>query len=287
MEHDEAVTRAHRCHRVLDPLHSLIYFAPEAEERYAALGMKPGMGYFASRSAAMGPVGAGVVTATFYNFNPGLVARHIPAAWALADPADLIAARFDAARAALHRLLGAELVDSPQVAEAATLAREAASACSGDGRPLYAAHAELDWPTEPILVLWHAITLLREYRGDGHVAALVRSGLSGIEALVTHTATGRGFRPDAARKTRGWSDADWDMTVERLREDGILDADGGLTLRGRSLRETVEEQTAHTALPPWLRLGEQGCARLHELGRELSRTVVAAGAFPAGIFADR
>ncbi|OZM75208.1 hypothetical protein CFN78_03350 [Amycolatopsis antarctica] len=288
MDHDDAVKVAHRCHRVLDPLHSLIYFAPETEERLTAAGLRPGrMSYFAGRSAPMGPVGPGVVAATFYNFNPELVARHIPRAWTLADPATLVAARFEAAEAALRRLLGDELADSATVAEAAELARAATAACTGDGRPLYAGHAELDWPAEPILVLWHAISLLREYRGDGHIAALVRSGLSGLEALVTHTATGRGFLPEAAKKTRGWSDEEWDAAVAKLRDEDVLDADGGLTAHGTAQREEIELDTGRSALAPWLLLGEQRCARLHELGRELSRTAVAAGAFPAGVFADR
>ena len=288
MDHDDAVTVAHRCHRALDPLHSLIYFAPEAEERFSAVGLRPGrMTYFAGRSAPMGPVGTGVVAATFFNFNPELVARHIPRAWTLADPAAVIAARFDAAAAALRRLLGDDVADSAELAELAGLARTASDACTVEGRPLYAAHAELDWPTEPVLVLWHAISLLREYRGDGHIAALVGSGLSGIEALVTHSATGRGFLPEAAKNLRGWSDEEWSTAVAGLAGKGILDADGGLTAKGAAQREDIEAATGRAALAPWLLLGEERCARVHELGRELSRTAVAAGAFPPGVFAGR
>jgi hypothetical protein len=285
VDHEEARALAYQCHRSLDSLHAMVYFAPEAEERFTAAGLRPGrMGYFASRSAPMGLVEPGIVAATFYNFNPELIARYIPLAWTLASREKIIAARFDAADAALRRLLG-DAVSSPEVAEAATLAREATGGCAPDGRPLYAGHAELDWPSEPHLVLWHAVTLLREFRGDGHVAALVANGLSGLSALITHVATGKGFRPDAAKSLRGWSDEQWDAAVAGLRAHGILDQGGALTDQGSELRRRVEDQTNAAATAPWRELGADKAGRLSELGRALSRQVVAAGAFPADLFA--
>lgn len=287
MESEEARTLALRCHRALDPLHSAIYFAPEADERFSAAGLRPGrMSYFASRSAAMGAVTAGTVAATFYNFNPALVAKHIPRAWTLAAPAQVLEARLEVVDVLLRRLLGAA-VSSPELAEAAELAREASEACTVDGRPLYAAHAGLDWPAEPHLALWHAITLLREYRGDGHIGALVINGVHGLDALITHTATGKGFLPAVAKATRGWSDDEWDAACTRLRVAGILEDDGGgLTEQGRQLRERVEDQTNAAAVAPWRHLGAEKSVRLHELGRGLCRAAAAAGAFPAGVFAE-
>ncbi|MPY83345.1 MAG: hypothetical protein GEV00_08475 [Actinophytocola sp.] len=284
MSEAKAAELAAKCHRALDPLHSLIYFAPEADEKLSEIGLRPGrMTYFASRSAPMGPVGAAMVTATFYNFNPDLVARHIPRAWGLASPEAILATRLEVADAALRRLLG-DAVDSPEVAEAAELAREAALACTPQGRPLYAAHAELDWPEEPNLVLWHAITLLREYRGDAHIAALTLHGLDGLSALISHCATGRGFTEAAAKATRGWSDEQWSAGVERLRDRGVLDGDGALTEDGVALRERIEAATDAASTAPYDHLGEEKCVRLREIGKTLSRQAVAAGAFPADIF---
>lgn len=277
---------AFQLHRALDPLHAMIYFAPETEEKLTATGLRPGrMCYFAGRSAAFGAIGAGGVAATFYNFNPELVARHIPRAWTLATPADVLAARLEAADVVLRRLLGDEAVASAELAEAAELAREAADGCVPDGRPLYASHADLPYPAEPHLALWHAITLLREFRGDGHIAALVQQGLGGLGALITHTATGKGFQAAAARLTRGWSDEQWDAEVAALAERGLLDAEGELTDKGRALRDDVERGTNLAAAGPWAHLGADKTERLHDLGRELSRAVVAAGAFPSGVFA--
>ena len=170
---------ARRAHRVLEPIHTLIYFVPEGGERYAALGVTGGMrGYFASRSAALGVVPAEVVVATFYNFSPTHVAKAIPSVWEATTPEQVLAARLDAVDAALQRLLG-DAVPSEEMAEAAGLAREAAESADVVGRPLFAAHASLPWPEQPHLALWHAATLLREHRGDGHIAALVLAGLSG------------------------------------------------------------------------------------------------------------
>ncbi|MEJ7583785.1 MAG: hypothetical protein WKF43_06760 [Acidimicrobiales bacterium] len=170
---DEAVAR--RLWRTLEPVHGMVYFVPEGPEEYAAVGLKGArMGYFASRAAPMGPVPAEVVTATFYNFHPGVVHRAIPDAWVLASPADILAARLRVVDRALRRVWGDE-VGSP-------------SGRSGElpGPPRPAARPRVvrstpamppcPGPTRPT-VLWHAISLLREFRGDGHIAALVSAGI--------------------------------------------------------------------------------------------------------------
>ncbi len=274
-----------RAHRAVEPLHSHLYFAPEHDERLSALGLRPGrMSYFAGRAAPMGAVGAGVVTATFYNFSPSLVAHMIPRAWTLAAPEQVLTARLDAARASLTRLLGADVAGSAEVAELAGLLREACADLTPEGRPLYAGHADLPWPEEPVLAMWHGATLLREYRGDGHVATLLESGLSGLEALITHTATGRGFTEDAAKATRGWSEQDWADSCASLADRGLLD-DAGLTAEGQELRARLEARTDALSADPWLLLGAEKTARVVVLARGLARILVGNGAYPPGILA--
>ncbi|MET7993269.1 hypothetical protein ABZU76_20465 [Amycolatopsis sp. NPDC005232] len=283
----EAAEAAKKFKGTFDTLHSLIYFVPEAEEHLTAAGLRPGrMTYFASRSAPMGAVKADVVAATFYNFNPEIVERHIPRAWTLATPEQIIEARFTAVDAALSRLLGDE-IHAEATAEAAELAREATDGCGPEGRALYAGHASLAWPEKPHLVLWHALTLLREHRGDAHVAALMLHGLDGLAALVTHVASGAGFTPDMAKSTRGWSDEQWDAEVARLASQGVIGPDGDLTDKGADLRERVEAATNAASEDPWRHLGEEKSARLAELCRPLSRAVVKAGAFPRAVTSSR
>ncbi len=265
-------------HRTLEPYHGFVYFAPEPAAAYAAVGIDDRqMGYFASRAAAMGAVPAEVVIATFYNFSPDLVRAAIPAAWSRATPAAIVEARRSGVDATLRRVLG-EGVDGQEVTEAAELARRAAAGCTLDGRPLYAAHAALDWPEAPHLVLWHAVTLLREFRGDGHVACLVEQGISGLEALVIHAGTGE--VPGAVlQATRARTDEEWTAAGHDLVERGWLHGDGTLTEPGREHRLDLEARTDELAMAPWEHLGADGCRRLRELVRPLSRALVDAGTF--------
>ncbi|MHB1912709.1 MAG: SCO6745 family protein, partial [Acidimicrobiales bacterium] len=243
-------------------------------------GLEPHMGYFASRSAAMGPVVPGVVVATFFNFDPRLVETALPAAWERATPAEVLAARLRAADRALRRLLG-PAAGSSEMEESAALARTAAwvAAERPQGRPLFAAHAELEWPDAPHLVLWHAQTLLREYRGDAHVALLTAAGLSPVEALVIHAASGE-VPAAALRTTRAWSDEDWGAGVESVRSRGWLETGEDLVLSesGRAHRQDIEDRTDLLSLDPYSALGEQSCEQLRQLTRPMSRMVVDSGA---------
>ncbi|GIF14313.1 SCO6745 family protein [Actinoplanes teichomyceticus] len=270
--------------RVTEPLHALVYLVPEAARTYASAGLDPMAGYLAARSAAFGPVGPGPVAATFYNFNPAVVARALPAVWETVSPERMIAARLEIADAALTRGLGAEVLAGPEVAEAAELARAAAQHAAGSphGRPLFAAHAELPWPRPAHLVLFHAQMLLREFRGDGHIAALLAAGLSGLESIVLHAASGQIDRR-FLQATRGWARDDWAATAGRLRERGLMTGDE-LSDEGRALRAELEATTDRLAEPAYRELGEAGCVRLAALTRPLSRIVVKAGLLnPAGL----
>ena len=271
---------ARKTWRTLEPLHGLIYFTPEVAEEYAAVGLPDSSGYFAFRAAPMGPVAGEVVVATFFNFSPTLVRAAIPSAWDVAAPEVLVAARLRAADRALIRILGASAGGS-DVARAADLARVAAdAACEHTaGRALFAGHATLPWPDEPHLVLWHAQTLLREFRGDGHVSVLTAEGLGPVEALVIHAATGD-VPASVLRSTRGWDDLSWEAGVESVRRRGWLEPGDALALNdaGRSHRQTVEDRTDLLAVAAYAALGDERCAELRALARPLSKSVVDGGA---------
>jgi hypothetical protein len=223
------------------------------------------MGYFGIRAAPLGPVPAEVVTAVFYNFHPSRVARAVPEVWSIASPERMLEVRLAAVDAGLRRMLGDAVLAGPEVAEAAELARAAAEAAPVAGRSLGAANLALDWPAEPHLVLWHATTVLRESRGDGHIAALLAAGLDPCEALITLGAD-RGVASAYLKVARGWSDAEWDEAVGRLTERGLWNADeDGLTKRGTALRAWIEERTDDAAAGPWDALGAAATARLAEL----------------------
>ena len=271
---------ARKTWRTLEPYHAMVYFAPEAQAGYAALGLDASqnraVGYFPARAAAMGAVSWQTVHATFFNFSPLACQFGIEGVWDITTPSAVLAARLEAADLALRRMCGDLLAD---LDEATDLARTAAAGCTPYGRPLYAAHAGLAWPDETHLQLWHAITLLREYRGDGHIAALVCAGLTGLEAAVLHVAMDDTWKRKGLQATRAYSDEEWDAATASLAERGWLDGEGAFTADGRARREAIEAQTDELSLAPWRLIGEDGAARLRELVRPLSQAINDSGAF--------
>ncbi|MFJ2114226.1 MULTISPECIES: hypothetical protein [unclassified Streptomyces] len=276
------------CHAAVNPLHSAIYFAPEHGREFAAAGLDDAKAvYFTSRAAPLGRVGAGTVTSTFYNFNHELITQYIPRSWDTVSPQQAIDARLRAADSTLRRLLGEEAIASKELAEAAVLALRATEAGGRHARPLFAANADLPVPDAPHLAYWHAATLLREHRGDGHLAVLLDAGLDPVEALVSHAATGRGTATQWILASRGWSTQEWEAAQDRLRERGLLDADGKLTEAGTKLRADLEDETDRLDLAPYEHLGAAGVARLTELAGGFAEVAVAAGAFPSELIGKR
>jgi hypothetical protein len=198
----------------------------------------------------------------------------------MSTPSRVLEARLAVVDSALRRSWGDD-IGSPEVIEAADLARRAAEvACEHpEGRALFAAHASLPWPDEPHLVLWHAQTLLREHRGDAHIAALLLEGLSGLDALVSHAASGD-VPEDVLRTTRAWSPEEWAAGVEAMRERGLVAPGDGVefTAAGAAMRQRIEDATDAGSVAAYDVLGDDGCARLRELGRPLSLRIIEAGA---------
>jgi hypothetical protein len=260
-----------------EPVHAVTYFAPEARAALDGLGFHGfWMGYFAARSAPFGIVPPEVVTATFYNFAPERVAKALHAAWEVATPADALHARVESAVAALRRYG----VTDDEADTAATLAAKAARGAPLDGRPLFAANAALDWPDEPLAKLWHAVTLLREQRGDGHVAVLAAHQVSGRESNVLHAAAGR-VPQEMIMRSRDYDDQLWNHYCDRLSRRGLLDGDGGLTEAGRELKQRIEDATDRIALTALDPLDDTEVEALFGALTPITRKVVAAGDVPA------
>jgi hypothetical protein len=228
-------------------LHALTYFAPEAHAAFEAAGLRGfWRGYFAGRAASLGPVPAPVVTATFFGFRPEFVERAIPSIWSLLSPADAVAARVAGVDAALSRIgIGTDAV-MPGANTTVAAVRRAVEAAPTAGRPLYAANVALEWPGDERLALWHGATLLREHRGDGHVAALVAADLDPCGAHVLRIAADD-VPLDSIQPYRGWTDDDWADAASRLAGRGLLDDDGRTTAAGARLRAEIEAITERAA----------------------------------------
>lgn len=261
-----------------EPVHGVTYFAPEARAALDGLGYRGyWMGYFAARSAPLGMVPPEVVTAIFYNFAPARVAKALPAAWQIAGPEAALRARQESAVAALHRY-GIDADEN--VTTAAELAGKAVRQASLDGRPLFAANRALPWPDDPLAALWHAATLLREHRGDAHVAVLSAAGVSGRECNVLQAAAG-GVPRDYIARTRDYDEAAWHQHEQQLAERGLLNDDGSLSTAGQDLKDAVESTTDALALSVLDALSDDEVETLFQALTPITRAVVAGGDVPA------
>jgi hypothetical protein len=282
-QRDQVTRRARQLWQLLEPVHGVVYFAPDTQSRLEAVGLKGfWMGYFASRAAALGPVGPDLVVATFYVFNPAMVSRALPDAWDLASPEAVLEARRELADATLRSALG-DLATGPDVEAAAELAGSIARTAPRAGHALGAAHGALPAPTDPLERLWWAATVLREHRGDGHVAALLTADVDPCAALVLAAATGN-FGPQGAgllQTSRKWSDHDWTAARQRLADRGWLDLDSGeLTDAGRATHESIEDATDRAAASAYSLYTDGDLETLVLALRPLVARIVETGALP-------
>jgi hypothetical protein len=269
---------ARRFYDRFEPVHAVTYFAPEARAALDGLGYRGfWMGYFAARSAPLGIVPTEVVTAIFYNFAPERVAKALPTAWQIAGPEAALRARQESAVAALRRY---GITADENVRAATKLAGKAARQAPFDGRPLFAANLALPWPEDPLAALWHATTLLREQRGDAHVAILAAAGVSGRESNVLHAAAG-GVPRDYMARARDYDEATWRHHEARLAERGLLNDDGSLTAAGRQLKDDIESSTDTLALSALDALSDDEVEALFQALTPIARAVIAGGDVPA------
>ncbi|MBR7834260.1 MarR family transcriptional regulator [Actinospica durhamensis] len=247
MPHPRA--KVHRMFELVEPI-GTVAFSEVTTEAFLALGMRNYWdGYFAGRAAPLGSASAEVVHAVFYNFADGEVARHIPWVWEKTTPQEAIAARERGSAAALRQMIG-HLADSPGLVRVADLATLAALSAPTDGRALYAGLRTLDVPEEPVARLWHAATLLREHRGDGHNAALLAHGIGGTEAHVL-LALSLGMRAQDFGRLRHLPEPRLTAVLDGLRGRGLVDAAGGFTDAGRETRQRIEALTDELAAPAY------------------------------------
>lgn len=210
-------------------------------------------GYMAYRSAPLGEVSAPTVTATFYNFAPTLVHEAVPAVWQHVSPSEAIQLRAAAMQSALRRAFPTSELDETAV-KIADQTIEALIDQPVAGRALFGAYCDLPVPEDPILRLWHAATLWREYRGDGHNVALTAAEIDGIECHVL--LAGKGIaNQKIIEKIRGWDVASWNGAHQRLAARGLVHDDGTLTTAGVELRRDIETTTDQLAMAPLVRLG--------------------------------
>jgi hypothetical protein len=267
---------ARRLRDLVEPIAAAVYFAPEAQSRYEALGLNYFEGYFCSRSAGLGAAPWRAVSAAFAAFKPAVVERAVSGGWEKTTPEDLLQARLDGARDQIVRMAGDRAEAFPAAAD---LLLELTEGLDMSGRMLFAGLAGLPvpGPDDPVGRLWRAADLVREHRGDGHIAAWI-SAVDSTEITVL-TELWWGIPPDSYVWTRGWDSDDVAAARARLTERGLLDAEGGLTDAGRDLREQVERRTDDAEREVVARLGDRA-DELFALLRPVSRALVGKDGYP-------
>ncbi|MEX2246073.1 MAG: hypothetical protein WEC75_05250 [Dehalococcoidia bacterium] len=232
--------RTRTLRNVCEPIGANVYFAPEAQQRYGALGFTDyGSSYFCSRGASMGRPSAMVVAAAFGVFNPEVVVPAVEAGWRVTEPGPLLQARYDGAVASLRRLLGEP--DSAQVARAVELLLRGLAVAEHAGHPLYSGLRALPFPKEPLGQLWRCCDMVREHRGDSHIGVWTMRGVRPIEIqLMSELQMGIPLKTYSA--TRGWSVAQMDAAIAGMRAKGWMDGDA-FSAEGRAFRERIEAET--------------------------------------------
>jgi hypothetical protein len=267
-------------HHLIEPLHAVGYFAPESTEEYEALGLEPvAQGYVAGRAAPLGAVGPELARAVFYNFSPQLIGLGLPGAWDVATPHQVLAARWRA----VDRIFARIGAPTGTVEEATALARDAAAGAELAGRPLAAANAGVVAPASGFAALWQALTVLREHRGDGHVALLTAAGIGPVETLALYASWQEAISRRFLQRTRLWDDEAWDAAEQRLRARGWMAADGTPTEAGLAWRDRVEADTDRLARGPYDAVGVAATRRLFALLEPVAVAVRDAEMYPRPI----
>ncbi|HIF66191.1 MAG TPA: hypothetical protein EYQ34_06275 [Acidimicrobiia bacterium] len=271
-----ALTR--RFAKAAEPLHSCAYYAEEIN-RFTEMGYSGWWhAYFAYRSAPMGKATAQQVMDAFYNFAPRMVDKAVPNCWEVMSPSQVRQTQLLLVDRALHRIFG-DYKAQRELAYVSEVLKTSIPELDTKERPLFAAWAGEPWPDSPLLDLWHATTLLREYRFDGHNSALRQAGLSGLGCHLMMAADGRGT-PEIIQKIRGWSHEEWKQEAAELRSRGWITSDGQHTPLGRSVRRGVELATDQNAQAIVVNLGDERSGKVLEVLEQVAAFLIETGVVP-------
>jgi len=278
MSSDVSPKTVARLHGLTMWFHVFIYSAEEAVDEYESVGLKYRSGYFASRAAPLGSVPPEVVIATFYNFPPDLVNRSMEAVWDGITPAEAQAARWRAVSRVLDQHVR-PIMAPDDIAEATDILSTTVAGLDWAGRPLAAGNAAIldDCPDDDLVRLWQLNTVVREWRGDAHIALLITEPLSGVECTVISYALSKGS--SFLKRSRNWSDEAWSAAVDRLTADGWISAEDAMTGEGKARRRRLEERTNELALAMWAGLDDATVNRLGDLLEPAVNALTEAGYF--------
>lgn len=272
-----ATTAARRLRDVLAPIGEHAIWSPRTNEVLDKLGLGFVPAYLWGRAVGLGDPPGEVVAAAFGVYEPRLVTAVYEHARRQCGRAGFLAAREEATIASLSDILG----DVDVTGSVAVLRRgvEAADNC---GRALFSGLNSLDWPDDPVGQLWRACDLLREHRGDSHMAVWIAAGLGPVAVnLLTELWLGMPLGVYTAMR-RGWPEADIVSAVAELEARGLVSG-AEITAAGRVFRDQLEDRTDALEQPVVDAMGEDFEPVIQALDT-WSTTIAASGAFPPGTY---
>ena len=140
---------------------------------------------------------------------------------------------------------------------------------------MYAALRTLPVPDEEVARCFHAASLLREHRGDGHIAALMIEGVGRLEAHVL-LALAMDMPAEKFGRIHHLPAPQIAVVIEGMRERGLIGADGWLTESGHAVKQRVEAHTDDLAVKPYEILERDEIAELQAALEPLAELLVGA-----------
>lgn len=267
-----------RLHASTTTFHVLAYFSPKVNEKFKPLGLNGFSTYFVARACPMGQVPPEVIAATFYNFHPATVSNLTTDVWSKVTADNAAALRYEAVGEAINEHASASLSED-ELDTAIATAQEVVASLSYAGRTLAASTAAQALPDDKLTKLWQLVTIIREWRGDTHIALLVAAGLDGAECLVVDGAREGGTPLSFLKSTRGWPDDEWDAAQTRIETRGLIDTEAKLTAKGIELRTQIEDDTDAADMAMWAVIGTDRTLALHESLKKIITDLVEAKAY--------
>ena len=272
-----ATTPARRLRDVTAPIGEHAIWSAKTNEVLAKLGLPFVPGYLWGRAVGLGEPSSEVVAAAFAIYEPRLVRALYEHARRQCGRAGFIAAREEATIESLHEILG-----DVDVTDVVTALRRGIESSDDAGRTLSAGVRSFGWPEDPLGQLWRACDLLREHRGDSHMAVWVAAGLSPVAVnVLTELWLGMPLGAYTAMR-RGWSEADIASAVADLETRGLV-ASGEITTSGRAFRDDLEDRTDALEQPVIDAIGDDFEPAAKALDR-WSAAIADSGAFPPGSY---
>lgn len=264
---------ARRLRDAVEPIATQGWWAKGVHDRLEAKGLGFFDSYVWGRAAALGSPSPGVVVATFGVFAPAFLAAVYESGRSQIGRDEVLAAREAGAVESLRSIVE----ESDAIRDAAGVLIGATSNVDATARPLFSGLRDLPVPPSALGRLWRGAELVREHRGDGHLAACIAEGLDPLEMSLM-TELWLDYAPGEYSSSRGYGPDELAAAGERLAQRGWVES-MSLTEAGRAARNEIEFATDRSQQGLIDAIGGR-LDQVVSVCEEVSKAIVDAQAFP-------